>query len=277
VRVLAAALVGGATLAAAASSAITQAAEVSMPGKLFAPRDLAVLVGTTVTWRNADTATHTVTEDEEEFDSGFVRPGGTFAVSFTEQGTFVYHCSIHRFMQGTVRVFRVVLRGPVEPLPAGRRTRLEGVAPAGTKEVVLERVLPGPRVEVDRAKPGLEGEFSFAVRAAEAEEVPRPDGVCVEPGRARACGATGQHRAPWPWDCNLCPARAHRQPRRAPGVRPREVRLRHGRARAPERLVSGNNPLCLGTQGARPRRRTQPPGLERRFQPPAPRSPWLAR
>lgn len=164
---LAAALVGGATLAAAAGSAITQAAEVSMPGKLFAPRDLAVLVGTTVTWRNADTATHTVTEDEEEFDSGFVRPGGTFAVSFTEQGTFVYHCSIHRFMQGTVRVFRVVLRGPVEPLPAGKRTTLEGIAPAGTKEVVLERVLPGPRVEVDRAKPGLEGEFSFAVRAAE--------------------------------------------------------------------------------------------------------------
>ena len=164
---VAAALVGGAALAAAADSATTQAAEVSMPGKLFAPRDLDVLVGTAVTWRNADATTHTVTEDEDEFDSGFVRPGGTFAATFAEQGTFVYHCSIHRFMKGAVRVFRVVLRGPVEPLPAGKRTRLEGIAPAGATEVVLERILPGPRVAVGRATPGVDGVFSFRVRAPE--------------------------------------------------------------------------------------------------------------
>ena len=166
-RVLSAALVGGAVLAATAGSATTQAAEVSMPGKLFAPRDLDVLVGTTVTWRNGDATTHTVTEDEDEFDSGFVRPGGTFSARFTEQGTFVYHCTIHRFMRGAVRVFHVVLRGPVEPLPAGRRIRLEGIAPAGATEVALERVLPRPRVVVGRATPGLDGGFSFIVRASE--------------------------------------------------------------------------------------------------------------
>lgn len=164
---LAATLVGCATLAATAGSATTQVAEVTMPGKLFAPRDLDVLVGTTVTWRNADATTHTVTEDEDEFDSGFVRPGGMFSTKFSEQGTFVYHCTIHRFMQGAVYVFRIVLRGPAEPLPAGKRTRLEGIAPAGTTEVVLERVSPGPRVIVGRATPGLDGVFSFGVRAPE--------------------------------------------------------------------------------------------------------------
>jgi len=148
-------------------SATTQAVGVTMPGKLYAPRELDVLVGTTVTWRNADTTTHTVTEEEDEFDSGFVRPGGTFAATFSEQGTFVYHCSIHRFMRGAVRVYRVVLRGPEEPLPAGKRTRLDGVAPAGTTEVVLERLAPGPRVVLGRATPGSDGVFSFGVRAPE--------------------------------------------------------------------------------------------------------------
>ncbi len=76
---LALAALGAAVLVGSAGSAPTQTAQVSMPAKLFAPRDLDVLLGTTVTWRNADSTTHTVTADEDEFDSGFVRPGGTFA------------------------------------------------------------------------------------------------------------------------------------------------------------------------------------------------------
>jgi len=60
-------------LAVAASGAAArhqEAAEVTTPGKLFAPRDVDVLVGTSVTWRNVDTATHTVTEDDEGGDDG---------------------------------------------------------------------------------------------------------------------------------------------------------------------------------------------------------------
>lgn len=164
---LALAALGAAVLVGSAGSAPTQTAQVSMPAKLFAPRDLDVLLGTSVTWRNADSTTHTVTDDEDEFDSGFVRPGGTFAQTFTEQGVFVYGCSIHRFMRGSVSVFQVVLSGPEEPLPAGRRALLEGLAPAGTTEVVLERVSPGPRTVVARAAPAADGVFSFAVRAPE--------------------------------------------------------------------------------------------------------------
>ncbi len=162
-----AAVVAAGILTVAAHGATSQTAQVSMPAKLFAPRDLNVLVGTTVTWRNADTTTHTVTDDDDEFDSGFVRPGGTFSETFAEQGAFLYHCSIHRFMRGVVRVFRVVLHGPEEPLPAGRRARLDGLAPAGAAEVVLERVSPGPRAFVARATPGADGVFGFTVRAPE--------------------------------------------------------------------------------------------------------------
>ena len=161
------AVLGAAIILGTAGSATVQTVEVTMPGKLFAPRDLDVLVDTTVTWRNADQTTHTVTADEDEFDSGFVRPGGSFSERFSEQGTFVYHCTIHRFMQGAVHVFQVVLRGPEDSLPAGKRTRLDGVAPPGAGEVVLERISPRPLEVVGRVTPGLEGAFSFGVRAPE--------------------------------------------------------------------------------------------------------------
>lgn len=151
---------------ASTGSAATEA-EVTMPGRFYSPRTLDVLLGTTVTWRNSDRTTHTVTEDDDAFDSGHVRPGQTFAAAFEKTGTFRYHCTIHRFMRGTLRVFEIVLNGPEEPLPAGRRARLDGVAPAGTTEVVLQRVHPGPAEVVGRATPGPDGSFSFVVRSPE--------------------------------------------------------------------------------------------------------------
>jgi plastocyanin len=164
-RLLGAGLVGAAILVTSGSAATT--AEITMPGRLYAPRDLDVLVGTTVTWRNADHSTHTVTEDDDAFDSGHIRPGGEFARAFPETGRFEFHCTIHRFMRGSISVFEVVLDGPHEPLPAGRRAVLVGVAPPGATTVVLERVLPAPRETVSRTKPDAEGAFRFVVRAPE--------------------------------------------------------------------------------------------------------------
>jgi plastocyanin len=177
-RLLGVALVGAAALATSGSAATT--AEITMPGRLFAPHDLDVLVGTTVTWRNTDRSTHTVTEDDDAFDSGHIRPGGEFAQAFTQTGRFAFHCTIHRFMRGSVEVFEVVLRGPDEPLPAGRRAVLEGLAPAGVDEVVLERVLPGPREAIASATPDADGSFRFVVRA------PEPRRYRVLAGRARS-------------------------------------------------------------------------------------------
>jgi plastocyanin len=164
-RWLAAAAGLAAVLAAAGSAATT--AEITMPGRLFAPHELDVLVGTTVTWRNTDHATHTVTEDDDVFDSGHLRPGGEFAWTFTKTGTFAFHCTIHRFMRGSVSAFAVVLRGPAEPLPAGRRAQLEGIAPAGVTEVVLDRLAPGSVQSVARAAPDEDGAYAFTVRAPE--------------------------------------------------------------------------------------------------------------
>jgi plastocyanin len=141
-------------------------AAISMPGKLYAPSDLSVLVGTTVTWRNEDTGNHTVTADNGAFDSGYIGPGGTFARLFDKQGVYKFHCTIHRFMKGVLRVYGLVLNAPSGPVGAGRHVILTGLAPGGSRPVSLERhgTAGGWRVvAVHRAR--ADGGFAFAVPA----------------------------------------------------------------------------------------------------------------
>jgi plastocyanin len=178
-RVAGAALLGAVLVASTGSAAVT--AEITMPGKLFAPNDLDVLAGTTVTWRNTDSSTHTVTEDEDVFDSGHIRPGGEFTTTFARTGRFEFHCTIHRFMRGSVSVFEVVVRAPHEPLPAGRKALLEGVAPAGVEEVALERVLPGPVETVAVVETDAEGGFHFVVPAPEPRRYRVRAGAALSP------------------------------------------------------------------------------------------------
>ncbi len=98
------------TTATSAGSTTTTAggptASVSIASFAFNPATLTVAAGTTVTWTNNDSTTHTVTSTAgpASFDSGFVSPGGTFSFKFTQVGTYEYHCSIHTYMLGSVTV-----------------------------------------------------------------------------------------------------------------------------------------------------------------------------
>jgi plastocyanin len=79
-------------------------AGVSISNFSFQPQSLQVTVGTTITWTNNDTTSHTVTSDTGVFDSGTLAPGSTFKFTFTQAGTFAYHCNIHSTMKGTITV-----------------------------------------------------------------------------------------------------------------------------------------------------------------------------
>jgi plastocyanin len=70
----------------------------------FSPATLTVKAGTTVTWTNRDSAPHTVTSDAGAFGSDTMPRGGTYQFTFSQPGTFTYHCSIHPSMKGTVIV-----------------------------------------------------------------------------------------------------------------------------------------------------------------------------
>lgn len=70
----------------------------------FDPASITVKAGTSVTWTNTGSATHTVTADDASFDSGSLASGATFSQTFAKAGTYAYHCKIHASMKGTVVV-----------------------------------------------------------------------------------------------------------------------------------------------------------------------------
>lgn len=79
-------------------------AQATIQNFAFHPNPLTIKAGTTVTWTNTDPTAHTVTADDNSFNSGPIGPGGTFSHTFTTPGTVTYHCSIHPSMHGTVTI-----------------------------------------------------------------------------------------------------------------------------------------------------------------------------
>lgn len=71
----------------------------------FSPSTLTVKVGTTVIWKGVSGA-HTVTSDDSapmQFDQP-ISEGGSITVTFTQAGTYEYHCSVHKSMHGKIIV-----------------------------------------------------------------------------------------------------------------------------------------------------------------------------
>lgn len=88
----------------------------------FAPAELEIEQGQTVTWTNEDDIAHTVTsgrakkqgvpgvsenrdaEPDGVFDSGTMELDDTFRFTFEEAGTFTYFCAIHAGMSARITV-----------------------------------------------------------------------------------------------------------------------------------------------------------------------------
>jgi plastocyanin len=68
---------------------------VSMSGMEFNPDELIVPAGSTVVWTNTGTQVHTVTADDDSFDSGLLEPGETYSRTFNEPGEYQYYCELH--------------------------------------------------------------------------------------------------------------------------------------------------------------------------------------
>ena len=70
----------------------------------FDPGDLSVAKGTTVTWKNDDSATHRIKSGDGSFDSKDLKNGDSFEHTFDTAGTFDYICGIHPSMKGKITV-----------------------------------------------------------------------------------------------------------------------------------------------------------------------------
>jgi plastocyanin len=78
--------------------------EVWIQGMAYNPGTITVNVGTAITWTNKDPITHTVTSDTGLFDSGNLNTSGIFKFTFIRAGTYPYHCTIHPYITGVVKV-----------------------------------------------------------------------------------------------------------------------------------------------------------------------------
>lgn len=71
----------------------------------FTPEPLVVTEeGTVVKVTNRDDAAHTATADDESFDTGTLDKGASTEITLSEAGEIAYHCTIHDYMRGVIRV-----------------------------------------------------------------------------------------------------------------------------------------------------------------------------
>ncbi|TEW64742.1 amidase [Mucilaginibacter phyllosphaerae] len=89
-----------------APPATPPAASVSVEIKNFAfsASSVSIKKGGTVTWTNADSTPHTVTDNAGSFDSNSMATSATYSRKFETAGTYTYHCNFHSSMTGTVVV-----------------------------------------------------------------------------------------------------------------------------------------------------------------------------
>ena len=95
-----------APLATAGKADANGKAAVAIEGFAFAPATVEATVGQKVTWENHDPAEHTVTGEDEGFDSGTLAAGAAFEATFDAPGEYRYICALHPGMKGTVVVHR---------------------------------------------------------------------------------------------------------------------------------------------------------------------------
>ena len=83
--------------------------QVTVPiyGGTYHPKVLTVRTGTTVTWVNRAPDSHTVTSVNRLFNSGIIKPGSHYKLTFTKAGIYHYYCTLHpTTMRGTLIVRR---------------------------------------------------------------------------------------------------------------------------------------------------------------------------
>jgi len=79
--------------------------EIGIDNFAFAPRELTVKAGTTVTWVNRDDVPHVIVNIEQKFkESPVLDTDRRYSVRLTTPGTYKYFCSIHPTMTGTIVV-----------------------------------------------------------------------------------------------------------------------------------------------------------------------------
>jgi plastocyanin len=156
------------TAAAAAGAAPAHADTIPVVALFqeFSPSSIDAIVGDTIAWSNVSERTHTVTADDESFDSGELPGGGAFSTIAASSGTLAYHCTIHPGMSGEIDVRRVTLGVlPPAPVPAGERIAIKGRTADPRTPVTIERDIGSGFHPVGTAMPAPDGTWTSDIAA----------------------------------------------------------------------------------------------------------------
>jgi plastocyanin len=91
------------TLFLGSAPAYAEDTSITIDNFTFAPAELTVKVGTTVTWTNHDDIPHTIVS-AGKFRSKTLDTDNSFSFTFTAAGDYKYFCSLHPHMTGTIKV-----------------------------------------------------------------------------------------------------------------------------------------------------------------------------
>jgi plastocyanin len=130
-----------------------------------APARLDLVTGESVTWTNESSRVHTVTADDDSYDSGRLISSETYTHRFTTPGVSPYHCSLHPLINGVVATHDLLLASPAGHASSGKPFPLVGrSALAPGTPVTIEADAGTGFAPVLQTEIGEEG--AFAVRVA---------------------------------------------------------------------------------------------------------------
>ena len=147
-----------------AAAATASMFKVSIGFDSMQPRRLDIVAGESVRWTNDSARTHTVTADDESFDSGRLGPTAQYTRRFAVAGEAPYHCVLHPSIRGVVGVHDLLLGEPGQAAAPNRPFVLTGrtALPGGTA-VSIEADSGAGFAQIGSAEVGSGGGYSARI------------------------------------------------------------------------------------------------------------------
>jgi plastocyanin len=165
----------------------------------YAPAQIDVVAGDTVTWTNDSVRNHTVSATDTTWSSAHLAANESYSFRFDTPGAQLYYCQLHGFMRGEVDVHQIIVDPPREPGAPGRHYGLTGRSSLGAgTTLTIERDTGSGFQPVGTATVDPTGAFkadvvpstTAAYRAVAGDEVSPPVQLLVLDRRLAAAAAT---------------------------------------------------------------------------------------
>jgi plastocyanin len=131
-------------------TALAATKAVTIQGSAYTPKTTKVTLGDVIQWTNKDAFPHTASSDGAGggttgiglWDSGNIAHNGTFSFTFSFAGGYPYHCNIHSFMHGTIKVPLTAMPAS-GPVGSNFTVTWAIAAPGGSRVFDVQRMDPG--------------------------------------------------------------------------------------------------------------------------------------